>query len=465
MTIEPKPSLRNRLLKCGIERASLLDGRAVDIDNVVAKYHLPADQSHQEFPTNEAYRAELLNQCTQRLNSHIADAWTNDPENFEFDRAVWRFARGFHEFGTSDKRHFAAFSALAKTSTLPQDFNEELDVHRVDPALVTLLEITREYMRRINAPADPWLCSVYALTLYSAVYGITHLNTHGVTRFLSKTGQKQLLNCLVSHAINACRVSLPEGKAFSVAPHVLNTATALPNPAQQRLEPGDPVAQLRKQLFEGGVKVIYRDGLSALTIERSAEAAGMNLGDAQRILLPDRQFEMQVSDYLGARMKAHLLRPMGHLSAQPHPFELGKSAGVAYVGMALTEPEHFDVHTILSTRSIVPTTFEQSPENQAMGQGFELLLDVTRQGIEIGGGQRSSWTLFETTMNLWATSHGLGKLLSNGPLYHLPKAIGHDLIDPILNASTTSAITRLGLTAPGITDRMVPVVRNSPERN
>lgn len=465
MTLEPSLSFRDRLIECGIDQASNLDGRAVDINDVVSDYHLPAAEAMAEFPTNEAFRAELLNRCTQHLRAHIDQAWNGNPEDFEFDRAIWQFARGYHEFGTSEKRYFAAFSALAKTSTLPQDFEEELDVHRIDPALVCLLEITREYMRRTNAPTEPWLWSVYALTLYSAIYGITHLNTHGVTRYLSKTGQKQLMSCVVSHAINACRVSLPEGKAFTVAPHVLNAVTDLPNPAQQGLEPGDPVAELLRQLFEGGVKVVYHDGVSALTIEHAAEVAGMNLGDALRILLPDRQFEEQVSDYLGARMKSHLLRQMGLLPPNPHPFELGKSAGVAYVGMALTEPQHFDVHTILSTRSIVPTTFEENPENQAMGQGFELLLDVTRQGIEIGGGQRSSWTLFETTMDLWATSHGLGKLLSNGPLYHLPKDIGHDLIDPILNASTTSVITRLGLTAPGITDSMVPVVRRAPEDN
>lgn len=457
--VDANLSSRERLLERGIEQAALLDGRSVALAGVAEKCGIPFEVARQEFLTDEDFRAALLSQCVEQLERATADAWTNARDDFEFDRAVWMFARGYHEFGTTQTSYFAAYSALSRTTELPQDFEEELDPEKFDPAFRCLLEITREYMRRINSPADAWLWATHALTLFSGIHGITHLNTHGVTRFLSQTGQRQLVNCVVSHVINACRVSLPEGKAFFVQPRRFVDDSPLAHGELYGLNPNDPVAVLRRQLFEGGVKVAFHQGVESLTLSRAAVAAGIAMGDAQRILIPDRKFEEQVSDYLGMKMRMYLLRQMSSLGPHPHPFELGKAAGLAYVGMATIEPEAFDIHTILSTRSIVPTTFEENPENHEMGPAFELLLDVTRKGIEIGGGQRSSWTLFETAMDLWATSHGLAKLLSNGPLYHLPNDLGLDLIDPILSASTTSAISRLGLVATGITDHMVPVQR------
>lgn len=452
-------SVRGRLLAGGLSRASRLDGRTVTLKKVAAQLEIPLEEARTEFPSESAFRQAMVDICVERFSTHIQDAWTGDTADFDFERSVWIYARGYHEFGTTDRVHFAALNALTRTTDLPPDFHGDIDTQSVDPAFVPLLEITREYMYRLNSPTDPWLWALYALTLYSGIHGITHLNTFGVTRYLSKTGKKQVLNCVVSHVMNACRVALPEGRAYSVRPHEFKNDTPIQVGALHGINPTDPIARTRSQLFDGAVKTAFHEGLLGLTIERAAATAGVSQSDALSVLTPDLPFEQQISDYLSMRMKQHLLRQMQEIQPDPHPFELGKAAGVAYVGMALTEPENFDIHTILTNRSIVPSSFAENPEEHQMGQGFELLLGVTRQGIEVGGGQRSSWTLYETTIDLWATSHGLAKLLSNGPLHALPERLGRILIDPVLNASTTSAITRLGLTAPGIADKMVPVVR------
>ncbi|AKK02971.1 hypothetical protein [Corynebacterium epidermidicanis] len=239
---------------------------------------------------------------------------------------------------------------MIETLDFAEDFEADLTSMRIGPVFRYQLDNSRAEMRRIDAPRDAWLWAVAALSLYSGIHGSAHLNTFGVTRYLHKTGKKQVFSCLTSHILTGVELIMPGGRSFSTMPHrfVGELKESVP-PA--RLYPRKTREEMAEALFRGAVE------------------------------------------------------------------------------MAMSDPDGFDIHTAMVNGSIVPNTFDKSPENHDMGQAFETHVNITRMSIEAGGGPRSSWTLYETCLNLWSITHGLATLLANGPSTAYPST-----------SSTTSSI-------------------------
>lgn len=268
-----------------------------------------------------------------------------------------------------------------------------------------------------------------------------------MTRYLNKAGKKQVFSCVATHIITGVEVTLPEGKSYTVPPHRF-VGELHENVPPAREWPKNSKADIAAALFRGAVEMAMKSGLEDLKISEAADQAGISHSDALQVLDPATSFTQQVDDYLDGVAKRTIGSQPASLPPGSHPVCLSKALVIGNIGLAMPDPDGFDIHTAITSRSIVPNTFEQSPENHDMGKAFETHLNITRMGIELVGGPRSSWTLYETSLDLWAVSHGLAKLLAHGPLHGLPLELKHDLIDPVLDCSTTSCIHRLGLTLP-----------------
>lgn len=427
--------LRQQLITEGIRRASGLDGTSVNLKQVAAAVGVPLNDAQDVFPTEEHFREELLAQCTQRLNSHLPSSI----DTADFEQAATQFADGYLSFASTSPLHFTAYNSLARTRTFPTDFEDDLDVLPIDPVFARLLEVTRKYMRELGSPQSPWLWSIVTVVLYSGIHGITHLHCQGATRRLSKSGRKILFNAVINHVIHACRIVLPEGNVFKLAPHTYRCDLLPPTEFDV-----DKASALREQLFEGAIRVVHQEGINLLTVERAAASANIPLHTARQLLTPDQSFQHQLCDHLGATMKMHLMAQFGQLPNTPHPFELSKAIGAAYIGLAVSFPKHFDVYTLIYEQSIMPDSSPDVP----MGKAMQFLFDTTRQVLEVAGTPPSTIQIFEASLNLWATAHGLATLQSSGPFSHLSAELRTTLISALLDISGTSLITRLRLVSP-----------------
>lgn len=273
---------------------------------------------------------------------------------------------------------------------LPEDFSPELNPTQIDPVFRFFLETTRREMLRLDAPQDPWLWTTRALALYAGIHGISHLNTFGVTRYLNKAGKKQVFSCVATHIITGVEVALPEGKSYTVPPHRF-VGELHENVPPAREWPKNSKADIAAALFRGAVEMAMKSGLEDLKISEAADQAGISHSDALQVLDPATSFAQQVDDYLDGVAKRTIGSQPASLPPGSHPVCLSKALGIGNIGLAMSDPDGFDIHTAITSRSIVPNTFEQSPENHDMGKAFETHLNITRMGIELGGGPRSSW--------------------------------------------------------------------------
>lgn len=429
----------------------------VQLDDVIAAAHISPREAHAIFPTT----ADLLAEAGQRLitsyEGFVRPALDALPNDASLESTYTAFCEGYHEFSATATVSFGAFHALLVTTELPDDFDADLRQLELNPALRDMLELVRTEITRVGGPRDVWLWTTRAIALLSSVHGLAHLNSFGVLRFLGGPAKRQLLNAVIQHNHAAMVDELATGMGYVCLPRTFLCGEEEPAIPPARAFPKTTDEEITAALFRGAIESGMELGVEDLRVEYAAQRADVNYGDTLRLLNPELTFVKQLENYMDV-VALHIIgRQMAALPPDSHPVCVGKASGTGCIGLTFLDSAAFDVFVGIASGSVVPNTFEASPENHDMGAAFKNLLDLTRAAIAAGGGPRESWVLFENTITQWTLAHGLAHIGALGGLRGLDWETRMSLIDPIMNICIGSLVGRLELDIPGVSDAKQPI--------
>lgn len=115
---------------------------------------------------------------------------------------------------------------------------------------------------------------------------------------------------------------------------------------------------------------------------------------------------------------------------------------------ALADPVGFVALIEVSSRSIVPVSFDDSGDSEQpfdMGKAFSFIMNLVRDAISESNGPRSPWILFTQIAALWASIHGLSQLSTVGALRYHSADFYFDLASRVMDIVIQGMVNVLGL--------------------
>ncbi|MDT9409333.1 TetR-like C-terminal domain-containing protein [Corynebacterium rouxii] len=357
-------------------------------------------------------------------------------------------ARGYFAFATANPHEFSVLSILNPTTELPQSFDTNLNSLHIHPGVRLSFELVRDAILELDGPRDLDLWISQTIVMASTVQGITHLCTFGAARYLNATARRQTFMAVHENILKSLQCTLSKGLG---RPYVPTNFVGEPDfasiPPAISL-PKDTVDQQRWALVRGAVEVAVAEGLDNMDVQNSAARAGLTSAAAMVLFDPEKTFRKSVEDFLDMVDQQKISAQIMSIPGQPTGAQMIKAAGFGYVGFAFSDPCGFETLIEIASGSIVPASFEADDDRFPKGFSFGTLLDLVRQTIIEGGGPKSPWILFEQTISLWATAHGLAIMCVNGPLSGLSNNTKFNFMAPVMDTALDGMIQRLGLIEP-----------------
>ncbi|WP_144413506.1 hypothetical protein [Corynebacterium epidermidicanis] len=448
---------RKRLLESGLGQCVGPFGRRANLATAAAHAEIPLPVAESIFGDEAGFSDALRQQVLDVFYGFVHPQLNGtDPED-GLTKRIRAIALGFLRFAISEPVHMGAYFNVFNTHRLPDSWDCNLGDFGLDPLLkLVLIEIQRDMARHSTIDDEDrrnWVWLTQSLSIYSGMIGMVHLSTFGITRHLSDAAKNQLMRAVVNHVVIATEVTRNEGLELDIKPDGF-----LPS-SPPAVQGGKGPEATYAAIMSSAIACIGQQWVEEVTLDEVLQGTPITRTEAVALLDAEKSLTRQVEEYLDLATAEHMQAMMAELPADSLPVNLTKAVGFAYVETAMDNPVAFDVHIWVSSRSIVPASFDNGDENFEMGASFSMLQDLVRASIALGGGERDSWPLFEQTMNLWMNAHGLAKSFANGPLSQLPIEQRRQLAVPVIGATIGGMVTQLGLHLPGVSDVLVVAER------
>lgn len=408
------------------------------------------------FPTDEALHLALRDHLSETFEARAVDKRVL--EGSDFSQCLDRYNAALRDFALHHPTQFGAYCSLARTTSLPESFDAELG--GVDAGLRILLELVRTEMQKQRSPQEPWLWIAVSTTLYAGFFGIAHLNTFGIANQLLPAGKRQVCLSMVRHLHASSWEVLKTGRTSCPEPYDFARPEKYVVPPAHTL-PLDDATSVRFALFRSCMELIQQEGPQALSAQAAAQRIGLQTSDFLPFLDIERPLMVQVEDFLNEAVYGTFMEQAKFLPAEIPPYVHGTMPGVAYATLAMTDPLTFQVLTMIASGSIVPVEFDTKLGDFEMGDALRALFNIVEKNIVLGGGPADPWNLFETTVSLWATVHGIAMLTTSGALSELPRQLRIDLIRAVVDISSSGMVRRLNLDLPRVSDQTHAIKRHN----
>lgn len=216
--------------------------------------------------------------------------------------------------------------------------------------------------------------------------------------------------------------------------------------------PLNDAGQRRFALFRSAIELIKNEDTNALSLSAATSRIGLQASDFLPFVEMERPLKAQVEEFLNAYLSSIFMEQAAQLPPELPPYLMRTMPGVSYASIAMIDPLTFQVLSSIASGSIVPVAFETELGDLEMGDALKLLFTIVEKNIRLGGGPTDSWTLFATTISLWGVVHGLSMLVSCGPLSELPRKDRFDLLQAVVDISSSGMVQRLELDLPGVSN-------------
>ncbi|QGU01468.1 hypothetical protein CKALI_02925 [Corynebacterium kalinowskii] len=449
-------ALRERLIALGIAKAGTIYAPAPTLAHTIDPNSGQFATARAIFPTDKEFQDELARRVSAAFENHFVDKRVLETCQIPFSERLVRYSNATRSFGQEDPAAFTAYFTLARTTKLPESFDSELE--GVDPAFRVILDMVRSEMRQHHGPQDVWLWISVSTTIYAGFVGLAHLNTFGIASNLLPAGKRQLYISMVNHLYASSWDVLKTGTICCPEPEPFRNPQDYFVPPARKL-PLNDAEQTRFALFRSAIELIKNDGPEALSLSSVAARIGLHSSNFLPFIEMERSLESQVEEFLNLYVKSIFIEQARLLQPELPPYLHGTLPGVAYASLAMIDPLTFQVLSTIASGSIVPIEFDTELGDLEMGDALKALFTIVEKNIVLGGGPTDSWSLFETTVSLWATVHGLAMLMSCGALSELEENLRFDLIRTGVDVSSSGMVRRWGLHLPGVTDQFHQVNR------
>lgn len=449
--ISTAEQLRTHIVEEGVLLSSGMYSPIPILTDIISESDRRFRLARECFPTDEVLHHEMCGYITSCFNKHVnADEVLGDAEK-SYDDRLRSLGRSFRDFVETEPRIFSSFCSICRISAAPESFDSSLDECQYDPLFGIILEIVRQEMQRQDRPKDMWLWLSTSATIYAGLIGIEHLSTRGIARHLLPAGKRQICSSMVRHLSFATLDVIKSGRVLGPAPH------PFVNPEKYVVPPAHKLPISTKEdrgyaLFRSAAELTKLQHSAPTDTTPVAERIGLQSNAFNTFLDFEREFVSELEDFLNQEVNAVFLEQIHQLPAGTVPYLYGVSPGTSYACLSIVDPLSFQVLSMISSGSIVPVSLERNLGNFEMGRSLRTLFEQVKMNIDLGGGPGDSWTLFETTVSLWAVVHGIAILVSSGSFLNLPHDYRFELVHSVVDLSSSSMVRRLELTLPGVSD-------------
>lgn len=398
---------------------------ALQVCVVAEQIAVPADEAKSFFEDDHDLYVQTSRFLDERIRKATFEALEKLPDDATATDKIRESAKVYFNLAIDNPTYFAAYNNCQTATSFP-NFEDGIEQAESFDAFPPIFRWVLEHMREAAIAArgefDHRLVVIQALTFLSELQGITHLATFGIMRHLSPTAKKQTLNACIDTILSGLEVSLHDGQIAPFEPRTLVGEPGAPNTTAAKDMPKGTAEEKRAAIFRAAAEEIAYNGLPSLHLGSAATRAGIDIADAEHLFDGDSHLLRSLEESLDEANTLAIMRQNQAVPEGSHGLTYIKATGFGYLEYALEDPIGFVALIEVSSRSIVPVSFDESGDAEQpfdMGKAFAFIMNLVRDAISESNGPRSPWILFTQIAALWASIHGLSQLSTVGALrYH-----------------------------------------------
>ena len=424
-TVSHAGSTRQRLLDQSARILAKGGRDALKVCAVAEQIAVPVDEAKSLFEDDHDLYIQTIRFLDERLRVASYEALDKLPDGATAIQKLRESAKVYFNLALDNPTYFAAYNNCETATSFPNfedGIEESKSFDAFPPTFRRMLERMREAAIAARGDFDHRLVVIQALTFLSELQGITHLATFGIMRHLSPTAKKQTFNVCIETLFSGLELSLRDGEIAPFEPLALVGEPAGPFTTAAKDMPKSTAEEKRAAIFRGAAEEIAYNGLPSLHLGSAAARAGVDLADAERLFDGNSHLQRSLEESLDEANMLAIMRQNQAVPEGSHGLDYIKATGFGYLEYALEDPVGFVALIEVSSRSIVPVSFEESGDTEQpfdMSKAFTFIMNLVRDAISESNGPRSPWILFTQIAALWACIHGFSQLSTVGALrYH-----------------------------------------------
>ena len=424
-TVSHAGSTRQRLLDQSARILAKGGRDALKVCAVAEQIAVPVDEAKSLFEDDHDLYIQTIRFLDERLRVASYEALDKLPDGATAIQKLRESAKVYFNLALDNPTCFAAYNNCETATSFPNfedGIEESKSFDAVPPTFRRMLERMREAAIAARGDFDHRLVVIQALTFLSELQGITHLATFGIMRHLSPTAKKQTFNVCIETLFSGLELSLRDGEIAPFEPLALVGEPAGPFTTAAKDMPKSTAEEKRAAIFRGAAEEIAYNGLPSLHLGSAAARAGVDLADAEHLFDGNSHLQRSLEESLDEANMLAIMRQNQAVPEGSHGLDYIKATGFGYLEYALEDPVGFVALIEVSSRSIVPVSFEESGDTEQpfdMSKAFTFIMNLVRDAISESNGPRSPWILFTQIAALWACIHGFSQLSTVGALrYH-----------------------------------------------
>lgn len=421
-------SVEHRLLDTAAQILGRGDKEALTLERAADQADIPLDEARALYADDPALFAGVTEFLNDRLRDYADRELAKLPEDVPIIKRVLANATGYFNAALDNPTYFAAYSHSQVTEDFPNiedEIKRPLNPDTFPEVSARVLNLLVEAINELGHPMQEDLLITGTLALLSEAHGLAHLATFGIMRHLSPTAKRQTFQAAMDSMLSGMCNTMGEGNILRFDPDTI------PGPVSEKWTtlakdmPRGTKDEIREAILRGGAEEVVADGLANFSLANAAERAGIPLNTATQLFDGDQSLLRELEIYLDEANTQAIMRQASFVPDGSPSLTFIKAAGFGYIEYALNDPVGFVALIEISSRSIVPVSFDDEggmAQPFDMGKAFTFLMNIVRDAISESEGPRSTWVLYTQMMALWAAVHGIAQLVTVGALrYRTPE--------------------------------------------
>lgn len=421
-------SVEHKLLDTAAQILGRGDKEALTLKRAADQADIPLDEARALYADDAALYAGVTDFLSDRLRVFADRELEKLPEDVPIIKQVLANATGYFNAALDNPTYFAAYSHSKVTDDFPNIEDQielPLDPDAFPGVSARVLNLLVEATRQLGHPADSELLITGMLALLSEAHGLAHLATFGIMRHLSPTAKRQTFQAAMNSMLSGMCNTMGEGNIVRFDPDTIPGPVSEKWTTQAKDMPRGTKDEIRNAILRGGAEKVVADGFGNFTLKDAAERASIPMNTATQLFDGDQALLRDLEIYLDEANTQAIMRQASFVPDGSPSLTFIKAAGFGYIEYALSDPVGFVALIEISSRSIVPVSFDDEggmAQPFDMGKAFTFLMNIVRDAISESEGPRSTWVLYTQMMALWAAAHGIAQLATVGALrYHTPE--------------------------------------------
>ena len=450
-TVSHTGSTKRRLLEHSARILAKGGREALQVCTVAEQIDVPVDEAKSYFEDDRDLYIQTSRFLDERIRVATFEALDKLSEDASPIEKMRESARVYFNLAIDNPAYFSAYNNCETATSFP-NFEDGIEQAKSFDAFPPIFRWLLAHMREAAIAArgsfDHRLVVIQSLTFLSELQGITHLATFGIMRHLSPAAKKQTFNACMETMFSGLEVILRKGENISYEPQARVGEQPVPVTTAAKDMPKDTSADKRAAIFRGAAEEIANNGLPSLHLGSAAARAGVSISDAEHLFDGDTHFVRSLEESLDEAITQAIMRQDAAVPEGSHGLTYIKATGFGYLEFALADPVGFVALIEVSSRSIVPVSFDDSGDSEQpfdMGKAFSFIMNLVRDAISESNGPRSPWILFTQIAALWASIHGLSQLSTVGALRYHSADFYFDLASRVMDIVIQGMVNVLGL--------------------